>query len=91
LFLVYGGAEELVVNSYTDASFQIGKDDSKSQSGYVFYLNGGVVSWTSSKQETVAYSTTEAKYVAASETAKELVWIRSLFLSWAWSPAAPTR
>ena len=30
-FLAYGGEEELVVNGYTDASFQTDKDDFKSQ------------------------------------------------------------
>ena len=48
-FLVYGGEEELVVMGYTDASFQTDKDDSMSQSGYVFTINGGAVSWKSSK------------------------------------------
>ena len=76
MFLVYGGEEELVVNGYTDASFQTDKDDSRSQSGYVFCLNGGAVSWKSSKQDTVADSTTEAEYLAASKAAKEAVWIR---------------
>ena len=39
-FLLYGGQEdELVVNGYTDASFQTDKDDFRSQSGYVFFLN----------------------------------------------------
>ena len=38
VFLVYGGEEELVVTGYTDASFQTDKDDSKSQSGYVFTI-----------------------------------------------------
>ncbi|PKI65886.1 hypothetical protein CRG98_013706 [Punica granatum] len=71
MFLVYGGEEELVVRGYTDASFQSDKDDSRSQSGYVFCLNGGVVSWKSSKQETVADSTTEAEYIAASNAAKK--------------------
>ena len=47
--LTYGGDEELVVRAYTDASFQTDQDDQKSQSGYVFCLNGGVVSWKSSK------------------------------------------
>ena len=75
-FLVYGGEEELVVNGYTDASFQTDKNDFRSQYGFVFCLNGGVVSWKSSKQETVADSTTEAEYIAASEAAKEAVWIR---------------
>src|SRR5436189_4479692 len=64
LFLVYGVEEELIVKGYTDASFQTDKDDSRSQSGYVFYLNGGAVSWKSSKQDTVADSTTEAEYIA---------------------------
>ncbi|MDN4191037.1 hypothetical protein DDA71_12010 [Bifidobacterium longum subsp. longum] len=76
MFLVYGGEEELVVRGYTDASFQTDKDDSRSQSGYVFCLNGGAVSWKSSKQETVADSTTEAEYIAASNAAKEAVWIK---------------
>ena len=57
MFLVYGGLEDdLVVNGYTDASFQSDKDDFQSQSGYVFCLNGGAVSWKSSKQSIVADS-----------------------------------
>nr|AAX94812.1 retrotransposon protein, putative, Ty1-copia sub-class [Oryza sativa Japonica Group]ABA93175.1 retrotransposon protein, putative, Ty1-copia subclass [Oryza sativa Japonica Group] len=58
MFLVYGGQEELVVNGYTDASFQTDKDDFRSQFGFVFCLNGGAVSWKSSKQDTVIDSTT---------------------------------
>jgi len=46
----------------------------------VFCLNGSAVSWKSSKQETVADSTTDAEYIAASNAAKEAVWIRNLFL-----------
>ncbi|KAK9018707.1 hypothetical protein V6N11_033754 [Hibiscus sabdariffa] len=76
VFLVYGGEEELRIKGYTDASFQTDKDDSRSQSGFVFCLNGGAVSWKSSKQDTVADSTTEAEYIAASEAAKEAVWIK---------------
>ena len=75
-FLVYGGEEELVVKGYTDASFQTDRDDFRSQSGYVFCLNGGAVSWKSSKQDTVADSTTEAEYIGASNAAKEAVWIK---------------
>ena len=68
---MYGGLEDdLVVNGYTDASFQSDKDDFRSQLGYVFCLNGGAVSWKSSKKSTVADSTTEA------DAAKEAVWIK---------------
>ena len=57
MFLVYGGLEDdLVVNGYTYASFQSDKDYFRSQSGHVFCLNGGAVSWKSSKQSTVADS-----------------------------------
>ena len=56
MFLVYGGDKELVINGYVDASFDTDPDDSKSQTGYVFLLNGGAVSWCSSKQSVVAGS-----------------------------------
>ncbi|KAL0333062.1 UNVERIFIED_CONTAM: Retrovirus-related Pol polyprotein from transposon TNT 1-94 [Sesamum calycinum] len=62
---------------YSDASFQSDDNDAKSQSGFVFKLNGGVVSWKSSKQATTANSTTEAEYIAASETIKEAVWMKN--------------
>ncbi|KAK2450509.1 hypothetical protein QL285_009622 [Trifolium repens] len=75
-FLEYGGEEELAVVGYTDASFRTDMDDFISQSGFVFCLNGGAVSWKISKQETVADSTTEAEYIAASSAAKEAVWIK---------------
>ena len=69
MFLIYGGDEELVVKGYIDASFDTYLDDYKSQTGYVFLLNGGVVNWCSSKQSVVAGSTCEAEYIAASEAA----------------------
>ncbi|KAL8101041.1 hypothetical protein AgCh_033067 [Apium graveolens] len=57
-------------------NFQTDRDDYVSQSGFVFCLNGGAVSWKSSKQEIVADSKMEAEYIAASEASKEAVWIR---------------
>ncbi|GKD81346.1 hypothetical protein Tco_1348185 [Tanacetum coccineum] len=47
-----GEEEELRVTGYCDASWQTDKDDSRSQSGWVFLLNGGAVTWKSSKQDT---------------------------------------
>ncbi|KAK1609885.1 hypothetical protein QYE76_033558 [Lolium multiflorum] len=45
-------------------------------SGYVFILNGAAVSWCSSKQCTVAKSSTESEYIAASEASSEAVWMK---------------
>ncbi|GJY35085.1 retrotransposon protein, putative, ty1-copia subclass [Tanacetum coccineum] len=78
MFLVYGGnpSTELRVECYCDAGFETDRDDTKSQTGYVFVLNGGAVDWKSSKQSTIAMSATESEYIAASEAAMEAVWIR---------------
>jgi hypothetical protein len=43
LLPVYGGDEELIVSGCTDAGFMTDPDDFKSQSGYLFILNGGAV------------------------------------------------
>ncbi|GJQ90441.1 retrotransposon protein, putative, ty1-copia subclass [Tanacetum coccineum] len=82
MFLVYGGnpEAELRVDCYCYAGFETDRDDIKSQTGYVFILNGGVVDWKSSKQSTTAMSATEAEYIAASESTMEAVWI-SKFIS----------
>lgn len=65
---------------YTDSDFQADRDEKKSTSGYVFVLGGGAISWRSAKQKCIADSTMEAEYVAASEAAKEAVWLRNYLL-----------
>jgi hypothetical protein len=89
MFMIYGGKEEDVVNGYTDASFQNDRDDSQSQSGFVFCLYGGVISWKSSKQEMVADPMTEVEYITTSEAAKEVVWIRKFVSELGEVPCAP--
>ncbi|KAK1681040.1 hypothetical protein QYE76_041888 [Lolium multiflorum] len=51
-------------------------NDSKSQSGYVFILNGAALSWMSAKESTVAKSSTESAYIAASEASSEAIWMK---------------
>ncbi|GKE25382.1 hypothetical protein Tco_1436894 [Tanacetum coccineum] len=76
-FLVYGGEEELRVTGYYDASWQIDKDDSRSQSGWVFLLNRGTVTWKSLKQDTVVDSTCESEYIAACEASKKAIYMKN--------------
>ncbi|KAM1779442.1 hypothetical protein PS1_041186 [Malus domestica] len=76
MFLVYGGATKLRVEAYTDADFQSDVDDRSSNSGYVFTLNGGAVSWKSKKQDVIADCTMEAEYVAAAKANKEAFWMK---------------
>ncbi|GKD97242.1 hypothetical protein Tco_1381139 [Tanacetum coccineum] len=76
MFLVYGGnlKRQLRVSCYTDAGYLTDADNLKSQTGYVFVLNGGAVDWKSTKQSIFATSSTE--YIAAFDASKEAVWIR---------------
>ncbi|KAK1681592.1 hypothetical protein QYE76_042440 [Lolium multiflorum] len=76
MFLCYGGDQELAVTSYTDASWNTDLDDSKSQSGYVFILNGVAVSWMSANQSMVAKSSTKSEYIVASEASSEAIWMK---------------
>ncbi|GJV70187.1 retrotransposon protein, putative, ty1-copia subclass [Tanacetum coccineum] len=67
---------ELRVSCYTDAGYLTDSDDLKSQTGYVFILNGSSVDWKSAKQSIFATSSAEAKYIAAYDASKEAVWVR---------------
>nr|GEV40880.1 hypothetical protein [Tanacetum cinerariifolium] len=77
MFLVYGGnmERELRVSCYIDAGYLTDADNLKSQTGYVFILNGGVVDWKSTKQSIFATSSTNVEYIAAFDASKETVWI----------------
>ncbi|GJY94491.1 hypothetical protein Tco_0510852 [Tanacetum coccineum] len=67
---------EVRVSCYADASFQTDKDDTKSQTGYVFVLNGGAVDWKSAKQSTTAMFSTKVEYIAVAKASMEAVWKR---------------
>lgn len=50
----------------------------RSTSGFVYNLGSAAISWCSKKQATVALSSTEARYNAATLTAQEGVWLKRL-------------
>ncbi|KAG6472324.1 hypothetical protein ZIOFF_069784 [Zingiber officinale] len=53
-------------------------DGRKSTSGMTFYFNESLVSWNSQKQKTVALSSCETKFMAATTAACHALWLRSL-------------
>ena len=78
--LTYGGSLELLhddINIYCDANWA-SDSDRKSISGYVIIIAGGAVAWSSKEQNTVAPSTPEAEYIAATHVAKQVLWHPSL-------------
>nr|GEX71306.1 hypothetical protein [Tanacetum cinerariifolium] len=78
MVLMYGAKHEveLKVSCYANASFQTDKDDTKSQIGYVFILNGGALDWKSANQSTIAVSSIEAEYIATAEASMKVIWMR---------------
>ena len=74
--LTYGDeCHNLLGYSDTDGTTQ---EHRHAISGYTFLIDGGIVSWSSRKQELITLSTAEVKYVAATHTAKEALWLRRL-------------
>ncbi|PKA47383.1 Retrovirus-related Pol polyprotein from transposon TNT 1-94 [Apostasia shenzhenica] len=53
-------------------------DDSKSTSGYIFFLNGAICSWMSKKQSVVAQSSAEAEYIAMAKATSQLMWLKRI-------------
>nr|GEV76295.1 retrotransposon protein, putative, Ty1-copia subclass [Tanacetum cinerariifolium] len=77
---------DIKVSCYTNAGYLMDVDDLKSQTGYVFVLNGGAVDWKSAKQSIFATLSAEAEYIAAFDASKEAVWLRKFISGWVWFP-----
>ena len=59
----------------SDADWASNTADRRSISGYSFYFQGSLVSWSAIKQKSIALSSTEAEYYAMSHAFKEALWL----------------
>ena len=50
--------------------------DRRSVSGYSFFFQGSLISWSAVRQRSIALSSTEAEYYAMSHAFKEALWLR---------------
>ena len=53
----------------------------KVQGGTAFYMNGNLVTWSSQKQSSVALSSCEAEFMAATQAAFQGIWLRRLLIA----------
>ncbi|KAK9689294.1 hypothetical protein RND81_09G049900 [Saponaria officinalis] len=74
----YSKKSSLKLIGYSDSDWAGSLDDRKSTSGNIFSLGSGAITWSSKKQETVALSSSEAEYAAASSAARQALWLRKL-------------
>lgn len=70
-----GGVKELV--GFADANGNMAEGQYM-RSDYAFLVDGGAVSWCTKKQEIVLLSMTERKYITATHTTKEVLWLHLL-------------
>lgn len=76
--LMYKQSAEVLLSGFTDADWAGDPSSRRSTSGYCFDLGSAVISWCSKKQATIALSSTEAEYNAATLAAQECVWLTRL-------------
>ena len=76
--LTYGRADKAKLLGYSDSSLNVDIDDEISITGHMFYLGESPITWCSQKQEVVALSSCEAEFMAATEAAKQAIWLQEL-------------
>ena len=78
LSLTYSSRGSATLTAYADADWGGCLQTRRSTTGYIFTLGDAAISWSSKRQHTVALSTTEAEYMAASTATQELLFLRTL-------------
>lgn len=63
---------------YSNASWGDDPKDRTSQSGYICFLFGSIISWNSSKQRSITYSSTKAELNPLVDSFHEGVWLKAL-------------
>ncbi|XP_034707553.1 uncharacterized mitochondrial protein AtMg00810-like [Vitis riparia] len=64
----YSCYQNFKLHGYSDSDWAGSIDDMRSITGFCFSFGSGIFSWSSKKQDVIAQSTAEAKYVAANAT-----------------------
>ncbi len=71
-------AGDVHLTAQSDSDFAGCKDTRQSTYGNLIYLRGNLISWWSRRIKTVVTSTFAAEYIAASNTALNISWIRQM-------------
>ena len=88
--LWYRQEDEVKLCGFTDADWAGSPIDRKSTSGGIFSIGSTAISWYSRKQRSVALSSAEAEYMAASLAACEDIWMRKILVELFGSHLEPT-
>ncbi|GKD43429.1 hypothetical protein Tco_1268074 [Tanacetum coccineum] len=67
-----------VKTGYSDSSYGINTDQGKGTTGIVFYFGESPITWCTQKQPTVALSSCESEFMAATAAACQALWLKRL-------------
>nr|GEW80291.1 uncharacterized mitochondrial protein AtMg00810-like [Tanacetum cinerariifolium] len=71
-------SNDMKLAGYSDSSHNVDIDDGRNTTGHVFYLGTSPITWCSKKKTTVALSSCEAEFMAATAAACQAIWLRGL-------------
>ena len=76
--LVYRRNGHTMIITYSDSGYAGNRGDRKSIFGFCTYVGGNIITWRSKKQNVVSRSSAETEYKSMTQTACEMIWIKSL-------------
>ena len=76
--IFYSGNDLVELFDYTDSDWTDDTVERKSTSGYAFFIGSNLFSWSSKKQQVIALFTVEAEYIATTNSAIQVLWLRRI-------------
>ncbi|GJT41838.1 ribonuclease H-like domain, reverse transcriptase, RNA-dependent DNA polymerase [Tanacetum coccineum] len=66
------------IYGYNDSSYGVNTQEGKGTTGIIFYYGESPISWSTQKQATVALSSCESEFIAATAAATQALWLKRL-------------
>ncbi|GJR57267.1 ribonuclease H-like domain, reverse transcriptase, RNA-dependent DNA polymerase [Tanacetum coccineum] len=66
------------IHGYSDSSYGVNTQEGKGTTGIIFYYGESPISWSTQKQATVALSSCESEFIAATAAATQALWLKRL-------------
>ncbi|KAD4179957.1 hypothetical protein E3N88_28548 [Mikania micrantha] len=66
------------ITGYSDSSYGVNTEEGKGTTSIVFYFGNSPITWCTQKQQTVALSSCESEFMAATAAACQALWLKRL-------------
>nr|GEZ13469.1 ribonuclease H-like domain, reverse transcriptase, RNA-dependent DNA polymerase [Tanacetum cinerariifolium] len=66
------------IHGFSDSSYEVNTQEGKGTTGIIFYYGESPISWSTQKQATVALSSCESEFIAATVAVTRALWLKRL-------------